>query len=145
MTLEEIEIEWGKDININRDDMVNEIYKTPKLHHKYWKIYSRERKQLKLLENELSIIKYDKKEFLTYGISREDKDKGWKMPPKGRLLKSEAESYLDADKEIQEKELLITEQKIKIDYLSNIIDSIKYRNNALGLMLDWLKWSNGQN
>ena len=65
MKIEDIFELWQTDTNIDRTELGDEALKIPKLHHKYFQIYSAEKLLLKKYEAELG----DPSEFL-YGAFR---------------------------------------------------------------------------
>ena len=100
MTIDEILEHWQKDTKIDRTELGEEAINIPKLHHKYYEIFVKQRMLLRKLEAEMKQLKLDKYEFLTQGPNEDTKDKGWKLPPKGMILKGDIPMYLEADQDI---------------------------------------------
>ena len=71
MKLDEIYVEWKKDSEIDTTSLGDESLKIPKLHHKYFQIYSAEKLLLRKYETELKQLKLAKYEFYTQGPSKE--------------------------------------------------------------------------
>jgi hypothetical protein len=88
-------------------------------------------------------LKLDKYEFLTQGPNEETKDKGWRLPPKGMVLKSDIPMYLEADVDIVNLSLKIGIQQEKIDLLDSIIKSIMNRGYLIKSAIDWQKFIMG--
>lgn len=143
MTLDKIYELWGEDSNIDITDLGNESLKATKLHHKYFQILSAERMLYRKQEADMKVIRLEKHEFFTQGPSDETKNKGWKLPPIGRVLKSDTNNYIDADKDIQELTLKMGIQIEKVDLLESIIKNIMARNFQIKSALDWQKFTNG--
>lgn len=80
MKLDDIYQEWEKDSEINRSELGDEALRIPKLHHKYFKIFTQERLILRKLEFDLKQVKLEKFEFFTQGPTPEQHEKGWKLP-----------------------------------------------------------------
>ena len=67
MKIEDIFELWQTDTNIDRTELGDEALKIPKLHHKYFQIYTTEKMLLRKYESELKQLKLDKYEFYTQG------------------------------------------------------------------------------
>lgn len=143
MTLEEIFELWEKDSGINPSDLGNAALDLAKLHHKYYSIFSRERLLLKKLENEMKRLKLDKQEFYVDGPTEEQMELGWKLPPKGRILKSDVANYLDADDDIIKLNLKIAYQQEKINALESIIKMIQNRGFHIKSAIDFERFKVG--
>ena len=91
----------------------------------------------------MKILKLDKYEFLTQGPNEETRDKGWRLPPKGMVLKSDIPMYMEADKDVVELGLKIGLQQEKIDFLESIIKTIINRNFVIRNGIDWQKFTMG--
>lgn len=143
MTLDEIFELWADDANIDRTELGNAALDTAKLHHKYYQIFSRERLLLRKLEAELKTLKLEKYEFYTDGPTQEQIERGWKLPPKGKILKNSVAEYLDADSEIIAMKLKIAYQQEKIDLLESIIKTIGNRGFWIKSAIDWERFKVG--
>lgn len=143
MKLEKIQEFWDEDSNIDQTNLSEEATNIPKLHSKYWKIYTHERLILRKYKTEYAELKLEKTSFYVDGPVKEQIDKGWKFPDKGRIIKSELQPYLDADKELIEMSLKIGIQEEKIDFLQSIIQQINNRSFIIKNAIEWLKFSNG--
>jgi hypothetical protein len=143
MKLEDILTQWEQDSNINRDHLDTESLNASKLHHKYHKIYTQERMLMRKYEFDLKQLRLDKFEFYTQGPTKETHEKGWVLPPIGKILKADAGNYVDADKEVVELSLKIGLQHEKIELLSSIIKSIMNRGFQIKNAIDWAKFQSG--
>jgi hypothetical protein len=143
MKLESILELWETDTVIDRTELSNEATKIPQLHHKYYKIFVNERLVLRKLEIELKELRLEKHEFYTQGPTRESEEKGWKLPPIGKIIKSEVNTYIDTDKDIIQLSLRIGIQHEKIDMLESIIKSISNRGFLIKNIIDWEKFKVG--
>jgi len=143
MTLEEIFELWEKDSSINPSELGNAALDLAKLHHKYYSLFSRERLMLKKLESEMKRLKLDKQEFYVDGPTEEQMDLGWKLPPKGRILKSDVSSYLEADNDIIKLNLKIAYQQEKISALESIIKMIHNRGFHIKSAIDFERFKVG--
>ncbi len=143
MNIEEIMDLWDTDTNIDRTELGDESLRIPKLHSKYYNILIREKLLLRKHMEELKRLKLDKYEFYTQGPDEETKDKGWRLPPKGILLKSDLPMYMDADQDIIDLNLKIGLQQEKVDLLESIIKTIINRNFVIKNAIEWNKFTGG--
>jgi len=144
MKLEEIYTEWDTDSEIDTTDLGNESIKIPKLHNKYYRIYTTEKLLLRKFEAEMKELKLDKYEFYTQGPSQESQAKGWILPSRGMILKQEMPMYMEADKDLIALSLKIGYQQEKIDLLESIIKSLVNRGFQIKSAIDFIKFTNGQ-
>jgi hypothetical protein len=143
MKLEDILSKWEEDCKLDKTELGDEAILIPKLHHKYWQIYLAEKLHLRQLEEEFNRLKLDKYEFYTQGPNEETVKKGWKLPAKGMILKSDLPMYMNADDDIVKISLRIGTQQEKIGLLDSIIKSIGNRNFIIRIALDDIKFKNG--
>lgn len=143
MKLEDIFKEWDKDSEIDRTQINEELRKIPKLHNKYWKLLTQERLRLFQMQNEFKELKQEKFEFYTQGETAETKEKGWKLPARGVLLKAEAAPYIDSDKDVTALGLKIAMQNEKVDLLKSIIEEFKSRSWNLRGIIEFEKFRSG--
>ena len=101
MSIDEILEQWQQDTKIDRTELGDEALNIPKLHHKYFQILVKEKMILRKQESGMKQLKLDKYEFLTQGPNEETKDKGWKLPPRGMILKGDIPMYLEGDQDIK--------------------------------------------
>jgi hypothetical protein len=143
MKLDEIYSEWKKDSDIDMTSLGDESIKIPKLHHKYFQVYSSEKLLLRKYEAELKQLKLSKYEFYTQGPSKESQEKGWTIPARGMILKQEVSMYLDGDQDIIDLSLKIGYQQEKVELLESIIKSLTNRGFQIKAAIDWHKFTMG--
>lgn len=143
MKLDDIFMLWNVDSNINRSELGDEALLIPKLHAKYYTIYVEERLRLRKYEAEFKTLKLSKFEFYTQGPTTETRDLGWKLPAVGKVIKSDANTYVDADPDIIDHTLKIGIQQEKIELLDSIIRSLTNRGYLLKTALDWERFKTG--
>lgn len=143
MKIDDIYNEWETDSHIDRTELGDESLKIPKLHHKYFKIFTHERLLLRKLEADLKQLKIMKHEFYTLGPTEETHEKGWQLPPQGRILKSDVNNYIEADQDIVNLSLKIGIQHEKIELLQSIIKSLTNRGFNIKAAIDWEKFKVG--
>jgi len=143
MTLNEIFEMWEKDSTINPSELGNAALDLAKLHHKYYSIYAKQRLLLRKLESEMKELKLSKQEFYIDGPTEEQLELGWKLPAKGRILKSDVSAYMDADSDIIQHNLKIAYQQEKIDALDSIIRMIRDRGFHIKSAIDFERFKVG--
>jgi hypothetical protein len=143
MQLEEIFAEWEKDSQLDRTRLDLVALDIPKLHAKYVKLLSHERLLHKKYEADYKQLKLEKLEFYVDGPTQEQLEKGWELPAKGRIIKSDAGPYIEADKDIIKLSLRIGLQKEKIDVLTSIVDQISRLGFQVKSAIDWSRFMNG--
>lgn len=143
MTFEEIIKNWEEDSQIDPIDLGGESIKIPRLHNKYYKIILAEKSLLMRLQADMKVLKLEKYEFYSQGHTEETKKKGWKLPPKGMILKADIPMYLDADEDMIALSLKIGMQQEKLEFLESIVKTLMNRNFLIKNAIDHLKFING--
>ncbi len=143
MNFESLFSEWEKDAEIDKTDLANEALKIPKLHHKYYKLLVTEKSRLKKLESDYKKLRLEKTEFFTQGHDDETRTKGWKLPAKGIIIKSDIPMYLDADSDLIELSLQIGIQLEKVEFLESIIKTLNNRGYIIKTAVDFIRFTMG--
>jgi hypothetical protein len=143
MKLEDIYEEWKKDSDIDKTELGDEALKIPKLHHKYYQMFTHERLLLRKYEADYKNLKLSKYEFYTMGPSEESREKGWQLPARGMILKADLPMYMEADKDIVDMSLRIGMQQEKIELLESIIKSLVNRGFQIKSAIEWTKFTMG--
>jgi hypothetical protein len=143
MTIDEIITLWNDDVNIDQTELSSESLKIPKLHNKYYQILINEKLLLKKLEIDFKKLKLEKYEFYTQGPNEETNKKGWELPAKGIILKSDIPLYMEADEDLCTIILKISYQQEKIECLESIIKSIMNRGYLIKNAIEWQKFTMG--
>jgi len=142
MKLEDIEILWEQDAKIDRTDLDNESLKIPTLHSKYYKIYLREKVQLKAEEQEYKIFYKLKHEYYTGKLSQEDLTH-YSWQPFPFVLKGDLQIYMESDKDLAEKLLKLQVQREKVELLENIIKTLNGRGFLIKNAIDFIRFTSG--
>lgn len=143
MKVEDILALWETDSKIDNTEIGDEAMKIAQLHHKYYQILINERFVLKSHEAEMKKLKLQKYEFYSQGPNEETQKKGWKLPPKGIILKADIPMYMEADEDIIKLSLKIGIQLEKIDFLESTVKMLMNRGYHLKVALEWQKFVNG--
>lgn len=142
MTSDEIFAEWQTDVNIDVSELSYEAGRIPFLQHKYYKLYTAEKRILEKIKDQAKILKLNKHEFYTQGPS-EETPKDWELPAVGKILRSDIQLYLDADKQMIEMNKALFYQSEKVELLKEIIESINKRGYLIRDMVTFEKWKSG--
>lgn len=143
MKLADIQELWNKDSEIDNTDLGNESLKISKIHNKYYNIYINEKLVLKKYETDLKELKLSKYEFYTQGPTKEQKELNWELPPVGKILKSDVNSYIEADSDIIKLTLKIGMQHEKVQFIDSIIKSLNGRSFNIKNAIEWNKFTQG--
>lgn len=143
MNIDEIMSEWKTDSDIDVTELAYESIKIAKLHQKYYEYLIKEKLLFKKNESDLKLLRLEKYEFYTQGHNEETLKKGWELPSKGMVIKSEIPMYLEGDKDIINLNLKISYQQEKIDLLQSIIKSLNNRGYNIKSAIDWIKFTSG--
>ena len=133
---------WEEDCKINELDLQQSAREIPELHAKYIKLYQIEKSLLIRLRIAAKRLRLQKYEFLI-NPTEEGMKLGWEIPPQGKLLKNEANLYLEGDKDILKLELQVNEQDEKVELLKDIIKAIRERNFIIRNIIEDRRWMEG--
>jgi len=142
MKLEEIELMWQEDCHIDRTSLDQESIKIPLLHSKYYKIFLREKMQLKIEDSEYKQFYKLKHEYYTGKLSQEELNQyGWEQFQ--FILKGDLSVYIDSDKDLAQRLIKLQIQKEKVELLDSIIKTLNTRGFLIKNAIDFIKFSNG--
>ena len=143
MKLEEIYDLWAEDSEIDTNAIDTVAISIPKLHHKYFKILSNERLQLRKLEADYKKLYLLKFEYFMGTLDRETLDEyNWAPNPRS-ILKSDIPMHLESDKDVINLTLKIAYQKEKTSALESIIKNVGDRGYIVKNYIDWQRFKNG--
>ncbi len=140
--LDELLEMWRKDAEIDRTEPGKELLNIPKLHSKYVTILSNHRLMLKDAEFQLNRWKKIKWEYYT-GKLDDDELKKYGWDPFPLTLKSDINTYLDADEDINKyKAKKVLHEEI-VDVCIAIIKELNSRTYQLRDFIAWERFVNG--
>ena len=143
MTLDEIFEQWGIDAHVDRLNLGDASLDAAKLHHKYYRMLSNERLRLKKMEADFAELMQDKKSWCSGELTSEElKSRGWNQQLK-KMLKSEVDEFLKADKDVIAFTLKMAMQKEKTEVLDSIIKTIANRSFHINNAISWEKFKAG--
>lgn len=140
MKLEEILQEMEKDSEIEKDRLDHESLKTPKLHSKWLKIYSGEKRVLNQLKTQLVQLTKEKEEY--YG-GKSDASVYREKPFHLKLLKGDIPKYISSDPDIVKITSAIDVQDEKVYIIQEYIKQINQRGYSIKAALDFMRWTSG--
>lgn len=143
MTLEEILEEWGKDSQINQNNLSDESLRIPKLHHKYYSMMVQERlrytKMKAAFDERVDLLE----QWLDGQLDTETlKQHGLEVQRK-LLTKAEREKKLSLLPEIVQTKMKLALQQEKVDALESIIKTFQNRGYIIRTALDWQRFQMG--
>jgi hypothetical protein len=140
MKLEDIMDEAEKYLQIDETNLGKEALETPKLYGKLLRIRTNESMLLQRYRFQIKKLYQDKRD---YYLGRADPEVYKAKPFDLKILKSEVDSYIDADDEIGELNLKIEVQAEKIAYLDNALKQIANRGFMIKNAIDFQRMMNG--
>jgi hypothetical protein len=143
MKLNSIYALWAEDSKIDRMDLGEESLKISSLHQKYSEIHTNEKIALRKYESDLKVLKLEKHEFYTQGPTNETQEKGWELPAIGKIIRSDVQQYIDADKDVIQLTLKIGVQYEKVSLLESIIKNLFNRGFQIKTAIDYMKFQAG--
>jgi hypothetical protein len=140
--LEELLEMWRQDCDIDRTEPDRELLNIPKLHSKYLNILSKHRLHSKEAEFKFNKMKKVKWEYYNGKLDDDElKARGWEPFP--FVLKSEINTYLDSDEDLN-KYLAnkIVHDEI-VDVCTTILKELNSRTFQLRDYISWQKFIQG--
>ena len=140
MTLEELQDLADKDLKINDTELDLESLKTPQLHNKYMKHYTKFKLMLTKAETDYSQLKRSKWEYYT---GKADASVYAEKPFDLKVLRTDVDKYIESDEELikakQKREYLTT----VVDYLDRTLRQITNRTFTIKNAIDWRRFTSG--
>jgi hypothetical protein len=143
ISLKQINEEWAQDGRYDLSELAIEATREHSLECKYSQYLTNERILLKVMQASLDKLNLQKWEFYTQGPTEEQLKKGWKLPGKGIIMKTEVDRYMRADEDIIKQTLKVGIQLEKIEVLERILKSISKRQFICGIALNDIKFKAG--
>ena len=141
MDFGELQIEVDKDLKIDDTELDLESSRTPQLHNKYLKFYTKYSLQLKKLHDDRKILYRDKWEY--YGGKAQPEAYAEK-PFDLKVLKADLSIYIEADDEMQDLGKKIEFVKVIVNYLERVLKEINNRNWHIRNTIAWKQFLHGE-
>jgi len=140
MDLEQLQIEADKDLKINDIELDLESLKTPQLHNKYLKHYTKFKLLLTRTEDELKIVRRDKWEYYT---GKADPQVYQLKPFNFKILKTDIDKYIEADEDIQKLTQKVVYLNTVVDFLDRTLRIIVNRTYVIKNAIEWKRFTSG--
>ena len=140
MNIDELYIEVERDIKIDDTELDLESIRTPQLHNKYLKLFTKHSLQYKKLQDDYKVLYRVKWEYYTGKASPEVYAEN---PFELKVLKADIGIYMEADKDLQQLGQRMAYAKQIADYLERILREINNRNWTIRNTIEWKKFLHG--
>ena len=147
MNTEQILEMWQKDGQIDELKLDDTTIRMARIHSKYLELLTIAKMTRKKRELEYKTLLKDKWLYYNGKLSKEQIDAfKWEYDPFGGLnkpLKGDMNYYYDADTDIQRSQALLEVQKIQVETLEEIINTIRWRHQNIGNIIKWRSFEAG--
>lgn len=140
MNIDELYSEVERDIKIDDTELDLESIRTPQLHNKYLKIFTKHSLQYKKLQDDYKVLYREKWEYYTGKASPEVYAE---KPFELKVLKADIGIYMEADKDLQQLGQRMAYAKQIVEYLERILKEINNRNWNIRNTIEWKKFLHG--
>ena len=140
MDLSELQKEVDRDIKIDDTELDLESIRTPQLHNKYLKQYTKYSLQLKKVRDDYKYLHRVKWEYYT---GKADPSVYQIKPFNIKLLKPDVDKYIKADEDMIKLEQKVTYVQSVVDYLDRTVKIISNRGFQIKNAIDWRKFTSG--
>ena len=141
MDLNELQNDVERDLKIDDTELDLESIRTPQLHNKYLKHYTKYSLQLKKAQDDYKELYRIKWEYYT---GKADPSVYQAQPFDLKILKSDVGIYLDADKDLQEVGQKEAYLSAVVTYLEKVLREINNRNWNIRNAIEWKKFIHGE-
>ena len=141
MDLNELQNDVERDLKIDDTELDLESIRTPQLHNKYLKHYTKYSLQLKKAQDDYKELYRIKWEYYT---GKADPTVYQAQPFDLKILKSDVGIYLDADKDLQEVGQKEAYLSAVVTYLEKVLREINNRNWNIRNAIEWKKFIHGE-
>jgi len=147
VNIEEVLKMWKDDSVIDEFKLDDVTIKTARMHSKYLELITIAKMSRKKRDFEYKTLLKDKWLYYEGKLSREQIDEfGWVYDPyKGlnKPLKGQMNYYYDADSDIQKMQALVEYDKVLIETLEEIMNTIRWRHQNIGNIIKWRSFEAG--
>ena len=140
MDLETLQEQVDKDLKINDTELDLESLKTPQLHNKYMKHYTKFKLMLTRAETDYSQVKRQKWEYYT---GKADASVYAEKPFDLKVLRTDVDKYIESDEEMIKAKQKVEYLQAVVDYLDKTLRQITNRTFTIKNAIDWRKFTSG--
>ena len=141
MDLEALQNQVDVDLKIDDTELDLESIRTPQLHNKYLKLFTKYSLQLKKTKDDYDGLYKEKWEYYT---GKASPDTYREKPFDIKVLKSDVHIYLNADVELQKLGQRQEYLNIVVVYLERVLREINNRNWNIRNTIEWKKFLHGE-
>lgn len=143
MKLKEIEQLWAVDCEFDRTELGDASLRIPFLHNRYLTILNGEAVEMDRILRRQKVL-YKKLSRYYEGKCTAEELKEWNREQfQEKASKPQREELIDMDDDMLAFQETLTEQKIKVKYLEEIIKSLHNRGFLIKNRIDWEKYTKG--
>ena len=144
MQIQEILEEWKEDAIIDDSKVQDEIYKVSSLHSKYLNYFLYFKQQLSMAESKRAKTGFTIKKYYRGELTREELDKaGLKQYQGLKMSNTEIQSQFELDPTMVDLKKIIDDNKIAVQCIEYIMNSIKSRDFTLKNAVEYQKFLAG--
>jgi hypothetical protein len=140
MNIDELYIEVERDIKIDDTELDLESIRTPQIHNKYLKIFTKHSLQYKKLQDDYKVLYREKWEYYT---GKAPPEVYAENPFELKVLRTDVGIYMEADKDLQQLGQRMAYTKQIVEYLERILREINNRNWTIRNTIEWKKFLHG--
>ena len=140
MDLETLQEQVDKDLKINDTELDLESLKTPQLHNKYMKHYTKFKLMLTRAETDYSQLKRSKWEYYT---GKADASVYAQKPFNFKLLRQDVDQYIQSNEDYIRAKQKVDYLQATVDFLDRTIRQITNRTFTIKNAIDWRKFTSG--
>ena len=141
MDLEALQNQVDIDLKIDDTELDLESIRTPQLHNKYLKLFTKYSLQLKKTKDDYDGLYKEKWEYYT---GKASPDTYREKPFDIKVLRADVGIYIDSDIDLQQLSQKVAYIKQITDYLERILREINNRNWNIRNTIEWKKFLHGE-
>ena len=141
MDLETLQKQVDVDLKIDDTELDLESIRTPQLHNKYLKLFTKYSLQLKKVKDDYDGLYKFKWEYYT---GKASPDTYREKPFDIKVLKSDVYIYLNADEELQKLGQRQEYLNVVVVYIERVLREINNRNWNIRNTIEWKKFLHGE-
>ena len=138
---------WKKDGQIDELKLDDTTIRMARIHSKYLELLTIAKMTRKKYDLEYKTLLKDKWLYYNGKLSKDQIDAfKWEYDPFGGLnkpLKGDMNYYYDADTDIQRSQALLEVQKIQVETIEEIMNTIRWRHQNIGNIIKWRSFEAG--
>ena len=140
MNIDELFVEVERDIKIDDTELDLESIRTPQIHNKYLKMFTKHSLQHKKLQDDYKVLYRVKWEYYT---GKAPPEVYAENPFELKVLRTDVGIYMEADKDLQQLGQRMAYTKQIVEYLERILREINNRNWTIRNTIEWKKFLHG--